>query len=106
MLTSDSPDDPIKFDDGCGRGRASGARPDIAGTVGPHSAFLAFLLLALSQPYPRAATILVDELYAGSFQGQAYFGARLVTAAQRTVLSLQALDSWDRNVGSSCQLLL
>jgi hypothetical protein len=47
----------------------------------PLSGFLAFLLLALSQAYPWTDTILVDELYAGGFQGQTYFGAGLVTTA-------------------------
>jgi hypothetical protein len=75
----------------------SGARPDIAGTVGPHSAFLAFLLLALSQPYPWAATVLVDELYAGGFDRHPNFFGCAFTATELTMYGFESSNRWLRN---------
>jgi hypothetical protein len=93
--------------------RSCGWRPSMAAPKafanrfrGPLVALRSFSRPPIPQSDARSAAVLVDELHAGCFQGQAYFGPGLVTAAQRTVLSLQALDSWDRNIGSSCQLLL
>jgi hypothetical protein len=58
------------------------------------------------EAHPWPSPVLVDELDAGGLQCRAYFLSRLVAAAQRAVLSLQAFYRRDRYVGFRCQFLL
>ena len=67
---------------------------------------LALSLLPLSQPDPGAATVLVDELYAGGFQSGPYLGPCNIPTAQWTILRFEPLYRRDRDIGCSCQPLL
>ena len=50
--------------------------------------------------------IAVRELNASTLQRDAYFGASIITAAQRSVLSLQSFNCRDRHGSCCCQLPL
>jgi hypothetical protein len=60
----------------------------------------------LSQPDPRTAAILVEELDSGLSECGLDLLSSVGTAAQKTILGFKPLDRGDRDPGSYCQLLL
>src|SRR5262249_36495956 len=68
------------------------------------AAVLALLLLSLSQPYPRAATVFVDELNTGGFEGTSYSADGVIRNVPARFLKVH--DGGQAQTCQACKLRL